>query len=65
MPYNPQKSTLLDMLDERSLAVLKNFGHIYVDPKSGKRRMRAFSHPKINQHGQPDRNNRNVSGRHE
>lgn len=64
MHQNQRRNTLLDMLDERSLTVLKNFGHIYTDPKTGKRRMRPFSHPKIlqNQNGQPNRDNRSVSG---
>ncbi len=57
--YKPSKPKLLDMLDQKSLEVLKNFGHIFTDPATGKRRMRPFAHPKIlNQNGQPNRNNK-------
>lgn len=61
MHHNARKPTLLDMLDPKSLEVLKNFGHIYVDPVTKRKKMRTFSHPKIlNQNGQPNRNNQHL-----
>jgi len=33
---------LLDMLDEKSLANLKKFGHVYTDKYTGRTRMRVF-----------------------
>lgn len=62
MHHNSRKSTLLDMLDAKSLEVLKNFGHIYTDPITKRKKMRTFSHPKIlKPNGQPNRNNQHVS----
>lgn len=36
------KFGLLDMLDEKSLAVMKKFGHVYEDRYTGKTKIRVF-----------------------
>lgn len=33
---------LLDMLDEKSLEAIKNFGHVYKDKYTGRTRIRVF-----------------------
>lgn len=38
---------LLDMLDDRSLATLSRFGHIYRDRYTGRIRMRVFKNKAV------------------
>ena len=40
--YKPRKTNLLNMLNEKSLSVIKQFGYIYKDPNTGNVRMRPF-----------------------
>lgn len=46
--YKPEKTNLLNMLNDKSLAVIRHFGHVYEGPESGKRYLRIY---KNNNHG--------------
>jgi hypothetical protein len=55
--YKPERTNLLNMLNEKSLEAIRHFGHVYEGPNSGKRYLRIYKNNHGNGNTSPSRGN--------